>query len=418
MKHILFLMLLAAPAESAELVLYGPGETPSTASAKTALLAGRAPADLVAHTLTGLVSGTDPAALGGATVQTCPGDTGSNAAIALILEKTASAVLFMEIETANAGLGAVLSMERCLTEVLDPAIISQVHYLRGMVAVGSGNQAEAWPEFLQAAILNPEIQWDENYPPDGKGAFTGAVAAVKAAAPISLRLLPPPPGKVWVDGKAAEDTANLSLVPGTHVIQVEQSEGGLVTYTVSLPEGSDTSLVFADALTDEHISLVQSPDTRGLLEGLLTTHGQGNPAFVSLPGQTLWQFDPGARTWSALAGGEESAAVAEPVAAAAESDSKAALPGTSGNGKRRRLTLAGGGGLVVTGGVLLGMGLGERSRFLAGDVVSLGDVDSIMARANKLGGIGMASAAVGVGLLGVGVLTTSSSVTVSVGGRF
>ena len=95
MKRTLFLLLLAAPVESAELVLYGPGES------------------------------------------------GTNATISLILEKTASAVLFMEIETANAGLNAVVSMERCLTEVLDPAIISQVHYLRGMVAVGSGNQAQS-----------------------------------------------------------------------------------------------------------------------------------------------------------------------------------------------------------------------------------------------------------------------------------
>ncbi len=410
MNRILFLLLLASPVESAELVLFGPGETPTTAIAKAALLAGRAPADLEAHTLTELVGGTDPVVLCGATVQTCPGDTGTNAAIALILEKTRSAVLFMEIETANAGLDAVVSMERCLTEVLDPAVISQVHYLRGMVAVGSGDQAGAWPEYLQAAILNPQIAWDENFPPDGKGAFTGAVAAVKAATPVSLQLLPPPPGKVWVDGKVSESPASLSLVAGTHVIQVEQTEGGLATYTVGLPEGSDNSLVFADVLTDEHISLVRSPDTRGLLEGVLSTHGQGQPAFVSLPGQTLWQFDPGARTWSALAGGEAVAAVAEP-------ETKAALP-ASAQLDRRMLYLGGGGGLVVTGGVLLGMGLGERSRFLNGEVDSLDEIDSIMARANTLGGMGMASAAVGVGLLGVGVLTTSSSVTMSVGGRF
>ena len=49
--------------------------------------------------------------------------------------------------------------------------------------------------------------------------------------------------------RAAPQEISLQMISG-----VEQSEGGLATYTVSLPEGSDTSLVFADALTNEEFT--------------------------------------------------------------------------------------------------------------------------------------------------------------------
>jgi hypothetical protein len=102
---------------------------------------------------------------------------------------------------------------------------------------------------------------------------------------------------------------------------------------------------------------------------------------------------------------------------AAVSDA-AALPSPTGLAQRRNLYLASGGGLVAAGGGLLVAGLAKRGQVEDGDFDTMGELDQLAASANTLEAIGMASAALGAGLLGVGLVTTEATTAVVLRGRF
>jgi hypothetical protein len=364
---LVLLSLAASSAHATELVLYGSQETEDIARAKVALFGGRTLANLQAQTLTALVSGDLPVVVGGATVSHCDGAPGTNAAIQALVEGTESKVLFMEFESAQADLDKAVALEHCLTEPLNADVASRAHYLLAMVAVGSGDQGAAWPEFVQAANLKPDITWDENFPPDGRTAFKGAVAAIKVGETQDFHLVPPQTTQLWVDGVPQDDAEKVALKPGAHVLQLGTEGSPLTTYVVDLPEETRAAMLFPGQLEDDRADWAGDGATRGRLEAVLAANSQGAIAYVSLPGQVLWQFDPGTWKWTALSGvsdeeiaaleASETAANGTPAGdAAAEA---AVTPSTDGGESSSLVTtglLYGGAGVAVLGGALAGLG--------------------------------------------------------------
>jgi hypothetical protein len=106
------------------------------------------------------------------------------------------------------------------------------------------------------------------------------------------------------------------------------------------------------------------------------------------------------------------------VAASTATEPAAALFNTAALSQKSLLYLASGGGLVAAGGGLLVAGLTKRGQIEDGDFDNMEQLDDMAASANTLGAIGMASAALGAGLLGVGLVTTGTTTAVVLGGRF
>ena len=415
---LLLLSLAASSAHAPELVLYGSQETEDVARAKVALFGGRTLANLQARTLTTLVSGDLPVVVGGATGSHCQGEPGTNAAIKTLVEATESKVLFMEFESALVDLDSAVALERCLTEPLDAAVASRAHYLRAMVAVGTGDQGAAWPEFVQAANLKPDIAWDENFPPDGRTAFKGAVAAIKVGETQDFHLVPPPAAGLWVDGVAQESAENVALKPGTHVLQLGTEGSPLTTYVVDLPEETRAAMLFPGQLEDDRADWASDGATRGRLEAVLAANSQGAIAYVSLPGQVLWQFDPGPWKWTALSGvsDEEIAALeasySDSAASAGESSAAPLPTGTASTGGASLVTtglLYGGAGAAVVGGALAGLGYKGMSAALAEMPESGVASDDLI---NELEGkydAGKGKHVLGLALLGLGAASATGS---------
>ncbi len=394
----------ALPATAGELVLYGPEESADTARAKVALFGGRTLANLQARTLSELVTGDALLVVGGATLTPCPGDSSTNATVAALLVKAESAVQFMEFESASTHLAEAVGAEACLSEPLDAAQASRVHYLRGMVAVGSGDPGSAWPEFLQAALLNPEIIWDETFPPDGKTAFKGAVAATGVAETQPMRIVPAPTTPVWVNGAPVENANELMLKPGVHILQM--GEGALTTWTLELPEATNAAVLDPNQIEDTQVNWASDAATRGQLESLLAHNSQGAITYVSLPGQVLWQFEPATGVWSGLSGVPDAETPAENNAVA----DAVALPSAGTPKNRRVLYLAGGGGLTAVGGSLIAVAFSKKDQLTTGEFGHnhRDTAEELRAQANNLGKTGQVAGAMGLGIIGYGLLTQTN----------
>ncbi len=116
--------------------------------------------------------------------------------------------------------------------------------------------------------------------------------------------------------------------------------------------------------------------------------------------------------------GDPAAGSSSPATAAPATESAATLPTQAAMPKERLLYLAGGGGLVAAGGGMLMAGLTRRGQIEDGAFESVDELDKLASGANLLGAVGIASAVLGAGLLGVGVVTTDSTAVVALGGRF
>ena len=417
---LVLLSLAASSAHATELVLYGSQETEDVARAKVALFGGRTLANLQAQTLTALVSGDLPVVVVGATVSHCEGDPGTNAAIQALVEATESKVLFMEFESAKADLDKAVALERCLTEPLNAEFASRAHYLRAMVAVGSGDQGAAWPEFVQAANLKPDITWDENFPPDGRTAFKGAVAAIKVGETKDFHLVPPQTTQLWVDGVVQADAEKVALKPGAHVLQLGTEGSPLTTYVLDLPEETRAAMLFPGQLEDDRADWASDGATRGRLEAVLAANSQGAIAYVSLPGQVLWQFDPGPWKWTALSGvSDEEIAALEASDAAADGSpagdavaEAAVTPSTDGGASSSLVTtglLYGGAGVAVLGGALAGLGYNSmnsaRDEMPESGLAGQDEIDKLEIDFNA----GKQRHILGLALLGLGAAGASSS---------
>ncbi|MEE2751471.1 MAG: hypothetical protein VX519_08565 [Myxococcota bacterium] len=401
---IVLAFFYALPATAGELVLYGPEESADTARAKVALFGGRTLANLQARTLTELVGEESLTVVGGATLTSCSGKPSVNADIASLLKEAEGALQFMEFESAAAHLEQAVAAELCLSEPLEAVQASRVHYLRGMVAVGTGNPAGAWPEFLQAALLNPDITWDDNFPPDGQTAFKGAVAATGAAEPQALNLVPAMEGPIWVNGVQAENGAELMLKSGKNLIQSGQDN--LTTWKIELPEATNAAVIRTALVEDSQVTWASDAATRGQLEALLAHNSQGAVTYVSLPGQVLWQFEPATGVWSGLSGVTDAETPAENDAVA----DAAALPSAGTPKNRQVLYLAGGGGLTAVGGSLIAVAFSKKAQLTNGEfgLQYNNTAETLRDQANTLGKTGQVAGAMGLGLIGYGLLTQTN----------
>jgi len=91
----------------------------------------------------------------------------------------------------------------------------------------------------------------------------------------------------------------------------------------------------------------------------------------------------------------------------------------SGNGPPKAVVVAGGGVLAGTAAVLLGLSASNHSAFMNDEGLTPDDLRGLQASINSLTTAGVATGAVGAGLLGWGLLLDSQAgAAVSIAGRF
>jgi hypothetical protein len=246
----------------------------------------------------------------------------------------------------------------CQPEPVPAMVINAIFSLKGAVHIFQGKEKAAEEAFEWAVAVSPLAPLD---------AMLGA-RPIEAYNRVRDDVLARPVGtlhlqgdaKVWVDGRSIPIGSPVELPAGPHLLQWQKPGKPMKGRIISVASGEVRTLPV----------------------------GKGGAA-------------------------ASNAAVSE--AAVSEA---AALPSPTGLTQRRNLYLASGGGLVAAGGGLLVAGLTKRGQVDGGEFEDLNELDELASSANALGALGMASAALGAGLLGVGLVTTEATTTVVLRGRF
>jgi len=233
-----------------------------------------------------------------------------------------------------------------------------------------------------------------------------------------FHLVPPPAQSLWIDGAKQENTGTLALRPGLHVLQLGNEGEALSTYGIDLPEATRAALLFPSQLEDDRVDWAASGETRVQLEAVLAANSQGSIAYVALPGQVLWQFDPGTWEWTPLSGvsDEEAAAIADAGGQDTEDSTEDAAPESPQVAADPKLSTGltsglryGGAGLAVAGGSLAGLGFKKMTDAAALDPGDGSATSGEISNIDSLHSQGKSLYLAGIALSGVGAAGAASS---------
>ncbi len=219
------LALMVSTALATEWVVDLDGETEPESVAKVLGLA-EAPTPITATDLA-----QRPARLlGGGSLDWCDSAPTSLEDLAGAMETAEREMAYMRYESAARTLGRAFDDLQCLGDPIDPNLAGRLFYLRGLVAHRSGFEEQARRAFSAALVFQPELVWDDAFPPKALDLFEAARAAADSVETVPITLQPA--GTVIIDGVEHSD---LELAPGTHLLQLQDQTATLQVFPGTRP---------------------------------------------------------------------------------------------------------------------------------------------------------------------------------------
>ncbi|MFZ5476956.1 MAG: hypothetical protein ACOZNI_09300 [Myxococcota bacterium] len=240
-----------------------------------------------------LVAGSPPVWSGAGTASACGGPAVTLGGLVDGVGRVERALANLRTADARAELDALHAALPCLTEPAAAGVVSRIPYLRGIVATLEGADAE--PAFVAALVAQPDLAWDDRFPPDGRPAFERARAVVAGLAAARVTLLPAPPtGATWLDGRVAAPVDGvLTVLPGEHLLQV--AGRGWVTRRIVVPAAGEATLLRPDEFPAD-AWLADAEGREALAVALAGRLPAGTPVRVP-DGDAAWTLRVGDAAW-------------------------------------------------------------------------------------------------------------------------
>ncbi len=174
----------------------------------------------------------------------------------------------LEYADAEVMLGRVWEDLACADAFVDAGTLIELSMLLGLSAHyrGQRNPARQW--FSYALAVNPDLPWNDTYPPEAQQVFNHALAELLRAGDASLDVGPVSVGfEVRIDGTTVDPLApRVTLKQGTHLVQWRGADGAVVGTSVFVGGGDQAVLLSADGLGD---AILDGPATPGTLPAAL-----------------------------------------------------------------------------------------------------------------------------------------------------
>jgi hypothetical protein len=326
-----------------------------------------------------LVTGDRPVVVGKDQPAACSGPGVTNAQLRDVVAKAIPRVAYQQVAQGRQELDAAAASLGCLSEPAEASLGAQLFYVRGVFAAADGAPDAAAASFARALAFDPQLAWDDDYPPDWRPTFDQA----KAAATTASTTIAIGPGldrqaSLWIDGRMVPMAdGRLVIGVGRHLVQV--LEPSVTTLELDARVADRVAVVVPSVLGDAFVANAADPAGRPLLDALIAGKLAGD-GYVWTGDRVLHPADD---------------AVFEPMT-------------TASPGRAHAASLLVGGGEALAGLGIVGLGAGYA--IWAGghpdDAVTTGQFDSATNRqagGSALFGAGLTALGGGVALLAVGV---------------
>ncbi len=213
---------------------------------------------------------------GAADLVWCAGEPISLATVTEQVERAENHIAYMEHDTAGELLERITVEFACIAAPTDPALIARVFFLQGLLHHRAGLESEAVTSFQRALTAEPELTWDEAFPPRARGLFDRTVATWKEMPPAHVSVVPN--GTIRLQGR---EHSTGEVAPGTYVIEVAGASG-----TVEFVAGTSVRIIVPTFL--QEFGTVDGPAFRDALSAVLPTA----PLLVVQAGR-VWSLEGG-----------------------------------------------------------------------------------------------------------------------------
>ena len=241
----------------------------------------------------------------------------------------------------------------CQPNPVNPLALSTIFHLKGAAHLFRGEERDAERAFEWAASIAPGSSLQAVFGEKATDLYNQVRQRVLDTPPGRVEVVDPSPTRVWVDGMEIAAGVPMNLAAGPHLVQWQ-----------------------ADATTE--------------MKALELTLTPGEQRTLNLTGKQVTAAPEAAKDRSSL---------------------------FSGNGPPKTVVVVGGGVLAGTAAVLLGLSASNHAAFQTDEELTPDDLRDLQGSINSLTTAGIATGAVGAGLLGWGLLLDSQA-GVSIAGRF
>ena len=302
-----------------------------------------------------------------ADVALCPDDVGDVELIARIAEAE-DALDLLEYSRAINALGPLSEALACITHPVDAIQLSRAAMLLGYASFQAGDRDGANAAFAMAAVFDPDVDWDETYPPEAQQVFNSAV----------LDALRARDAQVWPAFGAAEEAKDIlvdggtvpedgALRPGLHQVAVKTRTGGQLRLAVRFVEGETVNIGPTRELFESFLAGDEGGAPAGdALVAALARTGDSEAYIVEPAFGRIYRFYAASREVREIPGaGVDAGTSTKPTGEVTDRGNRVANPGaggstkgTKGTKKSAKKRLNPGSVIFVAGGVTAGVGLG------------------------------------------------------------
>jgi hypothetical protein len=239
-----------------------------------------------------------------ATLQQCSAAPLSDAELTAELATVEAQMLALEYGDAQARLTSLESRLCAATDPLDRAQAARVPFLLGICRFYAGDENSARATFLRAVERNPDLYWDEDFPPGPQQVFHRAVSDALHSPRTELQLVDGDrPTRLWVNGDDINASRlSVTLLGPNHLLQLDRGDGVVATVMLQTSEADAVTLM---GPVRARAGLLEEPQTENgrLAFGQLVVaaHRQGHAEVLVLQSATpeiAWRYNDVERQWS------------------------------------------------------------------------------------------------------------------------
>ena len=212
--------------------------------------------------------------------------------------------MMQSLEYGDAALRLTTIEERLCgaTDPVPAAMLARIPYLQGIIRFYSQDAAAARVLFREAVERQPEMAWDDAFPPEPQQLFLTALSdAVRSSRTTLVVSTEERPAPLLVNGREVPpDQAEVVLVGEQHLVQVGGEAGRVTTLALSTGEAERVHLVGPErvraglaGIPDQDPvafdALVAMAAARGYSEVLVLQQGASDE---------VWQYNDIVRSWT------------------------------------------------------------------------------------------------------------------------
>jgi hypothetical protein len=287
---------LAAPA-----TVFYEADNANVVLGQVVVATGLAPDAFKLVTIEDAFSHLEPVLTGTAEHRTCSSPRGGTQKLLEAISKAEQALMYMETEKVASAYKEGQNAITCLNEPLPQAEAARLNFLAGIAAMQSGDKISAWDAFRAAWILDPEIQWDPNYPKNAKRVFQLAINEAKATEKVDLTLtVPAPEGGFWWNGRTVpHGTIQMKVDTGEQIVQWSMGDK-VATYRFTVQEGLAPIVAIPATVPSEFPRWVSDNRARQKMDSILPLALTEGEDVLIVVGGGVWKTQVGWDEWTEL----------------------------------------------------------------------------------------------------------------------